>query len=162
MLHFGSFDRNLDSKNRLAIPKEVREAVREQEPELTGLHVTPWQGRCLAMFTPSRFKVLADALSTAPFTTDEVLDFQRLLFGVGRYCEFDGQGRLLLPEGLIQYVDVGRELVLTCVQDHLEIWDRKRWYSYVEERKPKFDSFAVAALQEARRSEVSGQRQPVD
>jgi hypothetical protein len=41
------------------------------------------------------------------------------------------------------------------VGDHLEIWDRRGWDSYLEEKQPRYDEIAESAFQAKRPAEGS-------
>jgi DNA-binding transcriptional regulator/RsmH inhibitor MraZ len=41
---------------------------------------------------------------------------------------------------------LGKEAVLVGVQDHLELWERRRWEQYVAQRQSQFDQIAEAAF----------------
>jgi MraZ protein len=60
--------------------------------------------------------------------------------------ELDGQGRVRIPPDLAREAGLEREAVLIGVQDHLELWDRKRWEAYLAEKSSHYDHLAEAAF----------------
>ena len=148
MLLAGTYDRALDGKNRLAIPAKLRDLLRQQEPDLRGLYVTPGQDRCLGLYTRGQIDNIAEQLAKTPFTKDKVRNFRRLLFAQAAVCEFDTQGRVLIPERLVNWADLHKEVVLAGVQDHMEVWDRQRWNTFLAENEGKFDLFAEGVFDE--------------
>ena len=54
-------------------------------------------------------------------------EFQRLFFGHAAEVELDKAGRFLLPENLRGYAGLTRDVMITGVDDHIEIWDLATW-----------------------------------
>jgi MraZ protein len=58
----------------------------------------------------------------------------------------DGQGRILLPERLVNFAGLRQEVVLLGVHDHAEIWDKELWDQFLASHSPEFDELASEAL----------------
>ena len=52
---------------------------------------------------------------------------QRLLIGYASELEFDGSGRVLLPQSLREYAGLQKKLVLVGQGDKLELWSEEVW-----------------------------------
>jgi division/cell wall cluster transcriptional repressor MraZ len=61
--------------------------------------------------------------------------------------EIDRQGRLRVPPELARLASLGGDVVLLGVGDHLELWDRRTWESYLDEKQPRYDEIAESAFQ---------------
>lgn len=143
MLLTGTFQRTLDDKNRLAFPKRVREQLNEPER----LFVTPGPDRCLWIYSQDGLERLAEKLDQSPATDAEARVFRRLYFAQTEAVDVDGSGRVLVPERLIEFAGLTRDVVLIGVRDHLELWDARRWQQYLEQHAPRFDAVAEGAFQ---------------
>ena len=144
MLLTGTHARTLDDKNRLALPKRVR----DQLGEPATLFVTPGPDQCLWLYTQAELERLADKLDKAPATDAEARIFRRLYFAQTEAVELDGSGRVLLPDRLLQFAGLHHEVALIGVRDHLELWDGQRWRQYLETHSPRFDAVAEGAFKE--------------
>jgi len=144
----GEYERKLDQKNRLAIPTKLRDLLSLKDPDLKGVYVTPGQDRSLAIYTPDKIGKVAEQLDRAPFTREKVRHFRRLYFALAEFCEWDGQGRILIPERLVTWAGLKKQVMLVGVQDHMEIWDRERWTTFISENAAKFDAIAEGAFEE--------------
>jgi MraZ protein len=142
MLLTGTQARTLDEKNRLALPKRVREQL--QEPET--LFVTPGPDQCLWLYTQAGLEQLAEKLDRAPATDAEARVFRRLYFAQTEAVDVDRSGRILVPERLGQFAGLRRDVVLIGVRDHLELWDAERWQQYLAQNAPRFDAVAEGAF----------------
>jgi MraZ protein len=142
MLLTGTHPRALDEKKRLALPKRLR----EQLGEPTTLFITPGPDQCLWLYTQAGLEQLAAKLDQTPATDTEARTFRRLYFAQTEAVDVDRTGRILLPERLIQFAGLCREVVLIGVRDHLELWDGERWQQYLTQHAPRFDAVAEAAF----------------
>jgi MraZ protein len=142
MLFTGTYPRTLDEKNRLALPKRVREALGGQ----ASLFVTPGQDQCLWICSQQGLDRLAEKLEQSPASDAEVRVFRRLFFAQTEPVNVDRSGRILISERLIQFAGLKHELVLIGVVDHLELWDAQRWQEYSARNAPRFDAVAESAF----------------
>ena len=53
--------------------------------------------------------------------------FAYLTLSLGAEVECDAAGRVVLPESILTRANLGREVTLVGVQDHLELFSRDRW-----------------------------------
>src|SRR5438132_14409495 len=132
MLLTGTYPRTLDDKNRLTLPRRVRELLREPET----LFVTPGPDQCLWLYTQDGLEQLAEKLDKAPATDAEARVFRRLYFAQTEAVDVDRSGRILIPERLVQFAGLHHETVLIGVRDHLELWDAQRWQQYLAQNAP--------------------------
>ena len=144
MLLTGTFARSVDEKQRIAIPKRLREVM--QFSESTGLYITPGTDGSLAIYTEESLAGLAARLAAVSPTQHDVRAFSRLVYAQAERVELDTQGRLRVPPTLAQLASLGKEAVLLGVQDHLELWDKARWETYLADRSNHYDEIAERAL----------------
>ena len=52
---------------------------------------------------------------------------RRFFFSVAAECAVDPQGRLLLPQNLREFASIEKDVTVTGMQDHAEIWDTAKW-----------------------------------
>ena len=143
MLLTGTHDRTLDDKKRLALPKRVR----EQLGNIKRLFVSQGVDQCLWLFGPSDLDRLAEKIDKAPAAQGKVRVFSRLFFASMEAVELDRNGRILIPERLVQFAGLVHDVVLIGVRDHLELWDAQRWQQYLAANGPRFDAVAEGAFQ---------------
>jgi MraZ protein len=142
MLLTGTHPRTLDDKKRMALPKRIREVL--QDPPT--LFVTPGPDQSLWLYTQTALEELSGKLDQTPATDAEARVFRRLYFAQTEAVDVDRNGRILIPERLVQFAGLKRELVLIGVRDHLELWDAERWQQYLTQNAPRFDAVAESAF----------------
>ncbi len=142
MLLTGTHPRTLDDKKRLVLPKRLREEL----GEVTRLFITPGMDQSLWLFSQEGLDQLAAKLDQAPATDKEVRVFRLMFFSQTETVEVDGNGRILLPDRLVQLAGLQHEVVLLGVRDHLELWDAGRWQRYAGKHASRFDAVAERAF----------------
>jgi MraZ protein len=142
MLLTGTHTRSLDDKNRVALPKRVREQLGDPET----LYVTPGPDQCLWLYTGAGLEELSAKLDQAPATDAEARVFRRLYFAQTEAVDVDRTGRILITERLARFAQLQHEVVLLGVRDHLELWDAQRWQQYLTTNAPRFDAVAEGAF----------------
>ena len=137
MVFHGTHELVIDSKNRMAIPSGIRAELQHaaESPHAT-LHlvVTLGEGRALSLYTRQGFEQHAANLDQSELDPEALLVYERLLFSLSLLVEIDKQGRILLPEVLLQRAGLSAQskVVLIGAKDHLEVHDRDAWNAYVQ------------------------------
>jgi MraZ protein len=153
----GEFFHAIDAKSRLTIPAKLREAVKSQDGGGGFFAFVDFDG-ILSLYTPEAYRSLAPQLhETELRAAKEVRDYKRLRYGLAEYLEVDRLGRVLLPERLVERAGLQKETAIVGCLDHVEVWDRKRWESFVTVRLPEHDGLAVQAMRLAAEKERPGE-----
>jgi MraZ protein len=143
MLLTGTFSRTLDDKKRLGLPKRLREQL--ENP--TSVFITPGPDQSLWLYSQPSLERAWEKLEQSPANEAEARVFRRLYFGQSETVDLDRNGRILIPDRLLEFAVLKHEIVLIGVRDHLEIWDAERWKAYMAQNAPRFDAVAEGAFQ---------------
>jgi len=142
----GTYPRTLDEKKRLAVPKGLREEFGESD--LTSLYVAPGTDRSLSLYSPAAFDRLARKIARQPVNRSNVRNYIRLFYARADKVDLDAQGRIRLPDRLVELAGLQRDVVLLGVHDHAEIWDAAAWEQFLATHSPEFDEIAAQAFEE--------------
>ncbi len=128
MLFTGTYEHSIDAKQRIALPAEVRKRL-DAERDGEGFYVTIIDsgGPTLVLYTERDFERRAAQLDDSELPPDQVLAYEEIMFSSARHVELDKQGRIRLPEQLLRDVELGRDVVLIGVKDHMQVRDRQQW-----------------------------------
>ncbi|GMV66750.1 MAG: hypothetical protein KJ050_03040 [Candidatus Omnitrophica bacterium] len=106
----GYFERTLDEKNRLVLPPELRRRLDSQ------VFISRWYDNSLGLFDEEEYSTLAEALNGQGSHNPEVRRARREIFGGASLVAIDNQGRMTLPErlldGFLLHKEKDRDLVL--------------------------------------------------
>ena len=141
----GTYARVLDDKQRVAVPKRLCEDF--GEPDLKFFFVAPGTDKSLVLYSPVGFERLARKIAKQSSNRVEVRNYKRLFFSRAEKVELDAQGRIRLPERLVEFAKLGKEIILAGVHDHAEIWDAAAWNAFLERTAAGFDEIATQAFE---------------
>ena len=125
-MFLGEFEHTIDDKNRLTLPARFRDEL------AAGAVLTRGLEKCLDVYSRDDWGRLVDARLAPldPFSR-EARELKRFFFSGAVDAELDKQGRVLVPPALLKHAQLGREVVVAGVHDHLEIWDRAVWRDHL-------------------------------
>ncbi len=144
MLLTGTFERSLDEKLRISLPKSLREAYGGEGA--IRLFIAPGTDGSLALYSEDAFAKLGDRLASVSPNAQDVRNFSRLFFARAQPVDVDKSGRLRIPAELAAFAHIEKTAVLVGVRDHVEIWEKSRWDAYLAETEPRYDQFAERAF----------------
>ncbi len=67
----------------------------------------------------------SEKLETLPLTNKNARAFVRFFFSGAHELELDKQGRTLIPQNLLEYGQIQKEIVSIGVSNRIEIWSKK-------------------------------------
>jgi transcriptional regulator MraZ len=123
----GEHEHTLDDKNRLTLPAKLRDELGDRVVVTSGLD------GCLYAYAEAEFERQVRRIRELDPLSREARMMQRHFFASAVAGELDKQGRMVLPASLLQRAGIEREVTVTGVYDHLEIWDRARWREHRHE-----------------------------
>jgi MraZ protein len=121
MVFTGYCQHAIDAKNRLAIPAKFRAKV---DPERDGKYWVIVYGQPpdrLWLYPDRYFEGLATRAVSALIPDRDLLRFDQMFFPAAETQELDSQGRIVVPERMVRRANLGREVVICGVRDHLEV-----------------------------------------
>lgn len=130
----GSFEHALDAKHRLTIPAKFRAALAGGVVLAASPETTQEAPRSIALWTPQSYDAyttaaLADVNPLAP----RARDLKRFFFNYSHDTELDAANRVMIPQVLMDYAGLDKEVVVTGSGECLEVFDRARYYTYSED-----------------------------
>lgn len=114
---------NIEAKGRFAMPTRYREQLDKE----TLIATIDTEERCLLLYPVKAWEEIEAKLAKLPSFDPQARRVQRLLIGHATECEFDGQGRLLIPTELREYAGIEKKIVLLGQSNKFEIWSEEVW-----------------------------------
>ena len=125
MAFTGTFEHNLDAKNRLTIPSKFRTALSGGVVLSRG--VETW----LSLYPAATYTEMAQqALAGINPLSPRGRELRRMLYSTALETELDSAGRVMLTPKFLGHAGIDREVVITGVGECLELWDRSTWEAY--------------------------------
>jgi MraZ protein len=123
----GEHDHALDDKNRLTLPSKLRGAFEE------GVVVTRGLDGCLYAYPRRNWEQMAERINALDPLAQASRRMRRHFFSGAAHGELDKQGRMVIPQALLEGARIAREVTVAGVYDHIEIWDRATWRQQLHE-----------------------------
>ena len=132
-MFLGEHHRTMDSKGRIFIPAKFREEI------IKGIIITKgFDEKCLFMFSREGWKRIQEKIVENQMAKRNIQRFSRWFFSSASMESIDQQGRTRIPQNLIRYADLKKEIVLVGVSDRAEIWSEENWKSYYNQADSQF------------------------
>lgn len=132
----GTYCHSIDEKNRLFLPAKLRRGISK-------FIVTPGLDKCLYVYPLNIWVKLIDK-----FDNLELKDkskervFKRLFLSKAAEVRIDIQGRVIIPQALIEQLEIGRDVAIIGVWNRIEIWPQERWKVYSRKAEKVFSGIA--------------------
>ena len=114
----GCYSNTIDAKGRVIIPTKLRYGLGERIWLVMGID------KCLYIFTSDSWADYRNRyISNRSMTDINARKMQRLTIGHSHELEIDRQGRINLPQILIDYAGIEKDVVFLGCDDRIEVWD---------------------------------------
>ena len=125
-MFIGEYGHAIDAKNRIILPSKFREDLGDSCIMTKGLD------GCLYVYPRDEWAILEEKLKSLPLTSKDARAFVRFFFSGANEITCDKQGRTLIPQNLMQYPGIVKEVVSIGVSNRIEIWSKEKWNDYTE------------------------------
>lgn len=128
----GQYISKLTDKDRIAVPKKVREELGEV------LVLARWYERCLVLVSSDAWAKLQKRVrGEGKIITSPVRVIERFILGLAFEVRLDKQGRFVLPKPLMEYSNIKNNVVFVGLDDRCEIWAEDVWSDLEKEVEEK-------------------------
>ncbi|MGE5352003.1 MAG: division/cell wall cluster transcriptional repressor MraZ [Acidobacteriota bacterium] len=144
-MFIGSFTYSIDSKSRVSIPAKLRKYVK---PEANDTFVmTRGVEQCIVVYPLDQWKELVDQkLSNLnEFDRKEAM-FLRAFLQRASEDTLDSQSRLLIPQNLIEYAGIEKEVFILGAIKKIEIWNPAIYEKYLASQPESFEEIAQEVM----------------
>jgi len=133
-LFISTFENKIDKKGRISVPAQFRASLSNQD--FIGVVVyESFINDCIEGCDMSRIKQLSESIDNLdPFSPDRDAMATTIL-GCAVQLPFDGDGRIILPENLIQKAMLEDKAIFVGKGPTFEIWNSDRFNKYLAKAK---------------------------
>lgn len=132
----GTYNHTIDSKGRIIIPSKFRS-------DLDGAFMlTKGLDGCLFIITMDEWDSFTERIREISVSSDQGRAFMRYFFANAVDCELDRQGRLNIPQDLLDHAKISKDVVTIGVDTRVEVWSKEVWDEYCS--TPVFSSENIA------------------
>lgn len=143
----GEFEATLDAKGRFLLPAGFKKQLVENA--MNQFVINRGFERCLSLFAMNEWNPIFDKLKLLNDFDPKVREFKRYYLAGATFVELDSAGRLLVPGNLVEFAELGKDIVLAANTNKIEIWDKNKY-------KQLFDPFSADKYSELARQVMTG------
>lgn len=118
----GSYQHNIDAKNRVIIPAKFREELGEV------FYATKGTDSSVMILSKQDWEEMGEKICSLP--SSKTKDLKRFLFSSAAELVPDKQGRVLIPQVLKDYAHLEKDVMIIGTGTRVEIWDLESWNNY--------------------------------
>jgi MraZ protein len=121
---------NIDDKGRIIVPAKFRRHILPEANSI--LNATLGRDNCIWLFPSYEWSKLLQTLDKVnSYTKDEVAMKRHMLFYADE-CVLDTQHRILVPQQLLQIVNIKKDVLLIGQLERIELWNPANYEKYLK------------------------------
>ncbi|MCH7756623.1 division/cell wall cluster transcriptional repressor MraZ [Patescibacteria group bacterium] len=132
----GEYLHILDTKKRISLPVKFRKEVGKNVVITRGLD------NCLFVYSLKSWKKISAKLGELSIGQADQRGFNRFLLSGAVEVEVDSIGRILIPDFLKDFAKLKNKVVITGVNDRIEVWNERLWNEYKRRIEKQADAMA--------------------
>lgn len=135
-MFIGEYRHSLDKKRRMALPVKFRKELGKK------LVITKGFEKCLVVYPLGEWKRVVKRLEELPSSKSSARSLARIFLSGAVEVELDSLGRALIPEYLVEYAGLKKEVVVIGLGNRIELWSPERWEEYRKQTEQKVEEIA--------------------
>ena len=141
-LLLGTYTPKIDAKGRMALPAKFRSQLGQ------GLVMARGQERCVYLLPFDEFRRIASQIQRTSVGNKAAREYLRVFLSGAVDQEPDKQGRVVVPQMLRDYANLGSDIVVIGVGTRAELWNKDAWESYLAQKEEGYSDIADDVLPE--------------
>ena len=142
----GQFTHSIDSKGRISIPAKLRKHVSSDAND--AFVMTKGTSTCIDIYPMDEWQQMEQKLlKLNPFNPDDA-KFIRMFSQYASEDTMDSQARILIPQPLIEYAKIDKEVLILGALKKIEVWNPKVYEDYINQSTDTYEEIAAKVMKE--------------
>lgn len=125
----GTYHHSVDAKNRMIIPSKLKEQLGDN------VTIIKDTGGCLCMYSEEEWASYTARLNDIPKSESKKL--ARFLYANAVEVQPDAQGRILIPDNMIEYAGIKKNIVTLGCGKYAEVWAEEKYGELEVDKEPE-------------------------
>jgi MraZ protein len=140
----GQFTYSVDSKGRLSIPAKLRKHV---SPEAGDTFVmTQGTATCIDVYPMDQWTLFENRMKELNSFNPAHAKFIRITSQNAQDDVLDSQGRILVPQTLLKYAKIDKEVLILGVLKKIELWNPDVYAEYLNQIPETYEQIAAEVM----------------
>ena len=140
----GQFTYSLDSKGRVSIPSKLRKFISSEANDT--IVMTKGTVKCIDIYPLDEWQKFEARLDNLNTFLPKDSRFIRILLQNASEDTLDSQSRILIPQHLLEYAKIEKEVLILGVHKKIEFWNPKIYAEYLEEFPETYEQIAAQVM----------------
>ncbi len=140
----GQFTYSVDSKGRISIPAKLRKHV---SPEANDTFImTKGTDACIDVYPLDQWTQFEKKLLDLNQFKPNDARFIRMILQNASEDTLDSQSRILIPQSLLEYAEIEKEVLILGALKKIEIWSPKVYEEYIKQSPETYEQIAAEVM----------------
>ncbi len=140
----GQYSYSIDTKGRISIPAKLRKHVTAEANDT--FVMTQGTATCVDIYPHDQWQQFEEKLlKLNPFNPMEA-KFIRMIMQHASDDTLDAQSRILIPQNLIEYAKIEKEVLILGALKKIEVWNPKVYEDYLKQSDETYESIAAKVM----------------
>ncbi len=140
----GEYDCKLDGKGRMRLPAGLLEQLQQWGAE--EFVINRGFEKCLTIYPKIVWDGITKEINRLNVYDKKDREFLRYFFRGAQPVRLDSAGRILLSKRLLDYAGITKDVILSAVNDRIEMWDKEEYERQLEQEPDNFSDIAQAVM----------------
>lgn len=140
----GQFKYSVDAKGRISIPAKLRRHVSPESND--SFMMTRGTQTCIDIYPLDQWLVFEDKLNNLNQFKPDDIRFIRTLLQFASEDKLDSQSRILIPQPLIEYAKIEKDVLILGALKKIEVWNPKIFDDYMKESEESYEQIAAKVM----------------
>jgi MraZ protein len=133
----GRYEYVIDSKGRLSVPAKLRKSLSAESHD--SFVVTRGVEKCLYVYPLDEWQRLEERLRSLNQFLEKHRYFTRtLLMWASEEFSLDSQSRITIPKNLLEFAEIGKEVIIIGALERIELWNPKLFNEYLNSQPESY------------------------
>ncbi|MBT8378706.1 MAG: division/cell wall cluster transcriptional repressor MraZ [Ignavibacteria bacterium] len=140
----GQFKYSIDAKSRISIPAKLRKHISADANDTVVM--TKGLSKCIDLYPLNEWQVIEDRLMKLNQFQPDELRFIRMFVQYATEDKMDSQSRILIPQLLIDYAEIEKEVLIIGALRKIEVWNPKIYEDYLSQSPLTYEEIAAKVM----------------
>jgi MraZ protein len=101
---------------------------------------------CIFLYPMDKWADIEEEIEDLNMYDREVRDFIRIIMMWADEVSLDGQGRISIPNPLLDFAELDDSALILGAYDHIEIWNPEQFNGYLNEQPDDYEALAESVM----------------
>ncbi len=140
----GQFTYSIDSKGRISIPAKLRRYVSAEANDT--FVMTRGTTTCIDIYPLDQWLLIEEKLNNLNQFKPDDIRFTRTILLFASEDSLDSQSRILIPQNLIEYAKIEKEVLIIGALKKIEVWNPKIFEEYLKQSDETYEQIAAKVM----------------